>query len=171
MTALPDFVQVADLEDYRAGDPDTLVRQAQATIRRYCGWHIAPNITETVTLDGNGGRNLSLPSLYVTDIDSITELGDLVDVADYDWSVDGRVHRRYCSWTTRPRQVIVEFEHGYDLIPDDLIQVAVSLANRRSSSPAGIRRETTGPFSVEYGIDFLQDERDVLNLYKLPPRP
>lgn len=172
MTSLPDFADVTDLDDYRSGDDATLVRQAQGTVRRYCGWHIAPEVTETLTLNGSGSRSLWLPSLYVTDIGSITDCGTTVDADDYDWSANGYVQRRTGCWTFRARQIVVDLTHGYEEIPDELIGVAVSLAARRASSPAGYKRETTGPFSVEHGgREFLQDELDVLNTFKLPPRP
>lgn len=170
--AVADFVTASDLTDYRAGDPDTLLRQAQAAIRRYCGWHIAPEVTETITLDGSGSRSLWLPSLYVTDIASVTVEGIVKDVDDYDWSTNGYVSSRFGTWSIRPRQIVVEFTHGYDDIPDDLIGVAVAMAGRAAASPAGPKRQTVGPFSVEWDSPGpLQHERDILDQYKLPPRP
>lgn len=180
MTALPDFVDVADIEDYRAGDDAAIVRQAQGVIRRYCGWHVAPEVTETLTLNGSGSGSLWLPSLYVTDIASITDCGDVVDADDYDWSTNGYVQRRSGCWTFRARQVVVELTHGYEDIPDELVEVAVSIASRAASSPSGAVQETTGPFSIRYastangvagGVALLQHERDILDLFKLPPRP
>jgi hypothetical protein len=172
VTALPDFAEASDLTDYRAGDPATIIAQAQGAIRRYCGWHIAPSVIETITLDGSGSRSLWLPSLHVTDIVSVTDEGTQVAADDYDWSQTGYIHRRYSCWTSRPRQIVVELIHGYDNIPPELIGVAVSLASRRASSPGGYKRETAGPFSVEFGgREFLQEELAVLDQFKLPPRP
>lgn len=172
MTALPDFATTDDLADYRSGDPATIVRQAQGAIRRYCGWHIAPEVTETITLDGSGSRSLWLPSLYVTDIASITIEGEVKSADDYDWSANGYVWSRYGYWTCRPRQIVVELTHGYSDIPEELVGVASSLAARRASSPAGVRREQAGQVSMEYGArEFLADELQVLDRFKLPPRP
>jgi hypothetical protein len=172
VTALPDFVEPSDLEDFRSSDPDSILRQAQGAIRRYCGWHIAPEVTDTITLDGNGTRVLALPSGYVTDVEAITNEGTALTTEDFDWSESGYVHHRTGWWTDRPRQVVVTLTHGYPDIPDELIGVASSLASRRASSPAGYKRETTGPFSVEHGgREFLRDELDVLDKFKLPPRP
>lgn len=172
MVALPDFAEVSDLDDYRGGDDEAILAQAQGAIRRYCGWHVAPSIPETLTLDGSGSRSLWLPSMYVTAVASITDCGTTVDAADYDWSANGYVRRRCGCWSPRPRQIVVTLTHGYEDIPPELIGVAVSMATRRASSPAGVRREQTGPFSVEYaGSDLLQQERDILDQFKLPPRP
>ena len=34
-----------------------------AAIRSYCGWHVAPIVEETMTLDYDGGGILTLPTL------------------------------------------------------------------------------------------------------------
>jgi hypothetical protein len=170
--ALPDFAEPSDLDDYRSGDDAAALRQAQGRIRRYCGWHIAPEVTETITLDGTGSSSLWLPSLYVTDIASITVEGVLESADNYDWSANGYVNARYGTWSCRPRQIVVELTHGYADIPDELVEVAVAMAARGTASPGGPKRQTVGPFSVEWDIPGpLQHERDILDLFKLPPRP
>jgi hypothetical protein len=167
----PDFVTTTDLTDYKAGDPATLVSQAQSTIRAYCGWHVAPNITETVLLDGRGGSHLWLPSLHVTAVSSISNEGTVLTTAEYDWSVSGYVElRNWALWSSRPRQISVTFTHGYEDIPADLVGVAASIAARAGSSPAGIKRQSSGPFSAEYEVELLGDEKSTLGRYKLPPR-
>lgn len=172
MTA-PDFVDDVDLAEYQASDPQTIIAQAQATVRSYCGWHVAPSLTETILLDGKGSRHLWLPSLHVTDVDLITNEGVEVAADEYDWSADGYVELVYAAWwSLRPRQVEVTFTHGFDDIPADLIGVAAAIATRRSSSPSGIRREQAGALSLDYGTsDLLADEKATLDRYKLPPRP
>lgn len=179
MTLPPDFVEVDDLELYQSGDADAIVRQAQDFIRAYCGWHVAPALTETLTLDGNGGRHLWLPSLKVNSITSVTHCGDLLDSDDYDWSESGYLELRCGCWTHRPRQIVVELNHGFDDIPEALVEVAVSVASRAASSPSGAVQEATGPFSAKWssvapgvsgGIALLEHERSVLGKFKLPPR-
>lgn len=169
----PDFVEVRDLEAYRDGDDAALVANAQGVIRRYCGWHVAPEVTETLTLDGSGSRSLWLPTLHVLSIDAITDEGVAVNSDDYDWSSDGYVYRRAgVCWSSRPRQIAVTLTHGFTDIPPELVGVAVSIAARRGSSPAGVRREAAGQVSREYGTpDLLLHEQAVLDKFKLPPRP
>lgn len=53
-------------------DPRWWVRSAQAAVRRYCRWHVAPSISETVTVDGYGGSALLIPSKHVTKLDKVT---------------------------------------------------------------------------------------------------
>lgn len=178
MSTAPDFVDTTDLSDYKAGDAAEIILQVQAAIRSYCGWHIAPSIEQTVTLDGRGSRHLWLPSLYVTDVTSVSNEGTAVTSDEYDWSESGYIESRYGCWTTRPRQVEITFTHGYDDIPADVVGVAVAVAARASASPAGVKREQAGAVSLEYGqfngvaggIALLQHERDILERYKLPPR-
>lgn len=179
--SLPDIATPYDLEQYQDGDPEAIVRQAQGFLRRYCGWHVADAIDEEMVLDGKGSRHMWLPTLQVNDITSVTNAGDEVDLTDdLDWSATGYLELRCGTWTQRPRQVVVTLNHGYEDIPDELIEVIVSIASRAMSSPSGAIRSTTGPFSAEWsavapgvagGLALLQHERAVLDSYKLPPRP
>lgn len=178
--SLPDFAEVPDLTAYRDGEDEAIVRQAQAAVRRYCGWHIAPDYTQTLTLDGPGGRHLWLPSLHVNDVTSVTNEGAEVDLVDgVDWSKTGYLELRSGCWTRRPRQIVVTLDHGFAEIPDELVEIVVSIASRAASSPAGAVEESTGPFRAKWsavapgvagGLALLQHERDILDLYKLPPR-
>jgi hypothetical protein len=53
----------------QANDPEWVLRSVGETIRSYCGWHIAPSITEVLTkLEIGSNGILMLPSLYVTDV-------------------------------------------------------------------------------------------------------
>lgn len=167
-----DFVTTGDLDDYQSGDADTLIEQAQSAIRSYCGWHIAPLIEDVeVVLDGRGTRHLWLPSLHVTAVSEITDETTTLTSEDYDWSASGYVERRNGYWSERPRQVRVTFSHGYEVVPPDLIGIAVARATRTASSPAGVRRESAGSVSIERdGNGFLADELAILDRYKLPPR-
>lgn len=174
-----DFVTTVELENYQSGDAQSIIEQAQSAIRSYCGWHIAPSVTETVTLDGNGSAHMWLPSLRVTDVDSVENEGTVLSSEDYDWSASGYLQlRTWGTWSDRPRQVEVTFTHGYTEAPPDVIEVAAAVASRAATSPAGIVRDQSGPFSVQYatvngaagGIALLEHEKAILDRYKLPPR-
>lgn len=175
----PDFVTVPDLEAYRAGDDEAIIRQTQAAIRRYCGWHIAPEITETIVLDGDGSRHLWLPSLHVTAVTAVTNGDTVLDVTDdLDWSETGFIELRCSRWTERPRRISVELTHGYEEIPADLVELAVSLAARAASSPSGAISEHAGQVSLTFGtfngvaggLALLAHEKELLSEYRLPQR-
>lgn len=177
---ITDLATAANLTAYREGDDDVIVQQSQAAIRRYCGWHIAPAATQTLTLDGPGGRHLWLPSLHVNSITSVTNAGVEVDMVNgADWSETGYLELRSGCWTRRPRQIVVTLNHGFEDAPADLVEVVVSIASRAASSPSGAVEESTGPFRAKWaavapgvagGLALLQHERDILDLYKLPRR-
>lgn len=180
MTDALDFVEANDLELLRSGDDQVIALQVQSAIRSYCGWHIARDHIETVTLDGCGSNHLWLPTLMLHEVTAVTSEGETVDLDDIDWSKSGYLVNRAGCWSSRPRQTTVTIRHGYELPPEDVVGVAASVALRAASSPAGTVRESTGPFSIQYattaagvagGIAFLEHERAILDRYRLPSRP
>lgn len=150
--------------------------QVVAAIQTYCGWHIAPSVDETLTLDGPGGSFLILPSLHVTDVTSITENGTVLpdgsDVnvpAEYTWSERGIIQRGRpvswtgsgtgpfygtlpggCWWTTQLRGIQVELTHGYDDWPPELAWLIDAAASRLKDNPTGLEQQTVGPFTEKY---------------------
>lgn len=168
----------------------TAADQAMAAVRAYCGWHIAPSREEMLILDGPGGNTLCLPSLHVTDIALITEVGvDLDGTLDYSWSEAGIVRRSWSTsinfgwtgawWTTELRGLSVDLTHGYDEWPIELAGIINAGAQRITDNPAGLKQQTVGPFSEQYGdrssagVGSWFDAADaaVLARYRLPPRP
>lgn len=172
-----DLVTAEDLAEFRDGDPDAIVRQVQAAIRRYCGWHIAPSLTETILVDGSGSRHMWLPTLHLTELVEVKSSGEVMDADLIDWSASGYLESRCGRFSSRPRGVEVTLTHGYDDSPADLVGVAVGIADR-SRSTGGARREAAGAVSIDFAtfngvagsIALLQHEIDLLAQYKLPPR-
>lgn len=100
----------------------------QETIRRICGWHVAPQVTETVTLDGSGDNLQLLPTLYLVDLVSITNEGTAVPEVN-DWSRMGAVRMPGCGrWTGKYRGVVAEMVHGFEVCPSDIKTAAARLA-------------------------------------------
>lgn len=174
--------------------PDDRLLQAEAMVRAFCGWHIAPSRDETLVLDGRGGCNLMLPSLYVTAITSVVENGvDLVEGTDFTWSQAGWVFRSswaggwwydagdYGSsfpipgwWTTQLRGVVVELTHGYEDVPAEVTAVVQAVGQRLVDNPTGLEQQVVGPFSEKYGTSdalFSTGDHAVLEHYRLPRRP
>lgn len=176
MTA-PDFVDPIDLEEFREGDSEAIIGQVQDAIRSYCGWHIAPSLTETFTVDGSGSRSLRLPSLCVTDVSQVQNAGAAIN--DYDWSSDGYIRLRSGRFTDRPRQVVVTYTHGYDQPPAAVVGVATAVADRVRAT-GGLGRQAAGPFTLELtaaaggapgGVAFFHSELAILDHYRLASRP
>lgn len=111
---------------------DFWLKAAHGVVRRFCGWHVAPVIDETLTLDGSGGRDILLPSLRVLQLASV--MNDGVDVtAQADTSHAGILRLTSGSWTNRLGRVTVTLTHGYEL--DEVPEVAAIIAGVAKRGP------------------------------------
>lgn len=160
--------------------------RAEAAVRAYCGWHVAPETDALLTLDGPGSPVLLLPSLHVTAVASVAENGELVDPADYSWSASGVVRRSRSAltiatwsgsgWTDALRGVTVAFTHGYQEWPLEVQAVVERLAARALEgatvlTQVGSVSYATGEDGLPIGGTLSSVDRAVLDRYKLPPRP
>ena len=174
-----ELADAGQLTSYRDGDPTLLLAAAEAAVRAYCGWHIAPVRTDTVTVDGSGAQVLPLPTMALRNVESVDENGQPVTLADMQWSASGFLHRPV-GWTSNLRGVEVTFSHGYDDVPLEVQAVVLSVAARAAASPDGITRTQVGSVSVSFsqsatnvagGVALLDHERDVLDRYRLSGTP
>lgn len=146
-------------------------------IRRRCGWHIAPSVTETLVLDGPGGGYLGLPSMHVTELTAVKNDGLDVDVTTVEWSALGSL-RVAGTWSSRYRGVEVTLEHGYELDEvEDLVAVVLQVTARGLSSPLGQTREQAGSLSIQWsttapgvagGVAILEHEESIVDAYRMP---
>lgn len=179
MTANP-IVTALDLADYQGGDAQSLIDQATAQVRRYCGWHVTPEVTETLTLDASGSSTIMLPTLHVASVDSVAFNGTaLTAVDDFVWSPVGYVSFKgdgpffsETPWCAGVGAVVVTLTHGYAEALD-LASVIMSRATRMKATPGSAFRWQIGPFSEQYetASGFTLDELSILDHYRLPPRP
>ncbi|SPT53796.1 Uncharacterised protein [Actinomyces bovis] len=164
---LPALASSAALAAYTRGaitaaDPraTSLLDAASAAVRRYCGWHVVPVITETVILDGTGAALVELPSMRVEEITALTEKcphrGGRVhewtpeELGDLEWSHLGTLRRRDGVWTDRYQGIRVTMRHGYQEAPE-LTQTVLQVAAMALSSPTGVTHEQAGGVSINYG--------------------
>lgn len=110
----------ADVEAFtngRLGDDASttqLLHAALAAARRYCGWHVSPVETDTLTLDGPCGRVLDLPTRKLSSVDSITEDDVTVDVAKLSWSSNGSVRKKAGGcWSCDYSAISATITHGF----------------------------------------------------------
>lgn len=120
------------------------VDAARKAVQRYCGWHVAPAVDETLTLDGPGSPLLVLPTLHVENLVALSEDGVEIDVDYLSWSHAGLVRKKVADWwviaprnglwwTANYRGITVEIRHGYDDAEDfdrAVQMVADSMVNR-----------------------------------------
>ena len=151
---------------------------AQAAVRRECGWHVAPIITESLVLDGAGGRDLLVPSLRVRELVSVRNDG--VDVTgEVRFSRRAGVLSLSSGWSCEVGAVEVEMEHGFavDEVPD-VAALIVTLTKRAASSYQNgpVAQQAIGSANVRFfagkdggavSVPLLQSEKDLLAPYRL----
>ncbi|MGW5920832.1 hypothetical protein ACWFPY_17755 [Nocardia fluminea] len=172
LEAFEAFADGTDLDQVRLAG---IVRE----IRGYCGWHIAPAVDEVFTVDGSGGAVQQLATLRLNSVDSVTECGVLLPAYGYEWSQDGSL-RKWSCWTTRYRGIVVEANHGYETVPENIISVILDAASSAISTKvgkgvAGDEPEKVGPFEwgprSDRGVVLTGVQRRVLDRYRIPFRP
>lgn len=147
---------------------------ADAVIRAYCGWHVAPVVEDDLILDSDGGKRLVLPTLHLLEVLSLVVDGDVI--TDFTFSENG--------WLTLPnrtrfpkkdRCVEVKIKHGFSYVPE-LTNIRSKLVSRAMMSPAGtIVSQRAGTQSVTYaasggevaGMNLLDSEKEILEKYRL----
>lgn len=170
---LAPLVDFEDLDSkFETGDPEFFVTAAEAEVRKFCGWHIAPSVTVTDGRYPVGERGLViLPSLHVTAVSSVTVDGRVLDPSEYDWEPCGFISRRCPSWPRDP-YVKVSFTHGYEACPANVAAVVFELASSAIELPATAARDVTaGPFRLvaggAIGLTLDRNQRDRLASYRI----
>lgn len=164
-----------DVLGHPSQDPDTLAARAVAAIRDYCGWHVAPVLQETVTVESDGSGVVFLPTLRVVSVDAVEVDGVPVTVARRDWSQYGWL--RVSAEVGVP--VAVTLTHGYD-VTESLKAAALTLAQAaKSPDDRLIRSQRLGDAQIDYvsasaAIEAVRvpgSARTTLDRYVLPARP
>ena len=129
---------------------EEIVDIAVAQLRADAGWHIAPVVTETLTVNSNGGNLLILPTRRIV---AITAMRDVTSgsaaVTGWTRSIAG-AYRLYGPGF--PAGVLeVDLTHGYETMPADLLPVVADYARRVSDTrDPGLASRTVGPFTESY---------------------
>jgi hypothetical protein len=134
---------VADLAGFPGEFSPEMVDAAVASIRADAGWHIAPVVTETITVFGDGGRVLFLPSLRVISVASVKVLG-VVPLSNWQLGNGGTLYAPY-GWAYGPLQVT--FTHGYETAPDLIPEVVARISSYSRDPSVTSTTRTSGPFS------------------------
>ena len=174
MAKYDDIISAADTIDQT-----WWMRAAQAAVRHYCGWHISPSTTETLSVDAYGGRTLALPSKHVTSIASILVGTDEL-ISDVVWSEAGTVVLTSGVWPELPGSVKVTITHGWDAdeVPD-VAAIILAVAKRARTNPGAIASQSVNGASVSFatsggvplGVPLMQAEMAALASYRLGVLP
>lgn len=176
-------------------DPYVRLGQAEALVRSYCDWHIAPSRTETVVARSTSRGYmrdyydstvshfyspsvLVLPTLHLTAVTSIVVDGLTLDPSMYTWSSRGYITRLVGHWVSNS-DVLVTVTHGFEIVPPEVEAVVQAVAQRAFNNPNSVVREQAGPFSVFYSqvggrieapaLALMDAEKSILDRYRLPP--
>lgn len=145
-----------------------------AAVRRYCGWHVSPVLTDdVVTLDGPGDGLLVLPTLRMSALTKVVEDGVELDLSTLAWSVRALVRKKSgARWSGEYGAITVTFTHGFTEVEAadwwrTVQQVADRNARIASNDPIAV-----GPFRwaenrAAAGSAFTDGERATLDLYRL----
>lgn len=165
----------AELADTLVSTEADRLLQAEALVRGFCGWHIAPSRTETLTVARPRSYTIGLPSLHVTAVASVTSDGTALLTTDYAWSEAG-VLTGITDWW-RGDSVVVAFTHGYPLPPAEVTAIVQAVAQRAVQNPGSLTRQQIGPFSDTYSttgqgevanMALLASEKATLRRYRIP---
>ena len=142
-----------------AGDVriESNINAACAAIRDYCGWHIAPELTCTLTervLSGNGrikraGPDLliQLPATLVTSVTSATVDG--LDHVDYDLAPNGILRLFDVGCIGRKAAVVVTYTAGHAML-DSVKELIAGRVIHALAQPYGVQSESAGGVSITY---------------------
>ncbi|MFF7982285.1 hypothetical protein ACFZDK_24675 [Streptomyces sp. NPDC007901] len=141
---------------------DALLARASARIRRAAGQPITPStVIVQLTVAGGVVELPAPPVLEVQAVSSVGEDGTLTTVTGWWW--DGE-HLRFPTCLVPRAQVT--YRRGWDPVPDGIVELTCSVADRLSGTPkgmeSGIRQETVDDYSVTYASEAIQYAGDLL---------
>lgn len=149
------------------------VTAATRAIRDYCGWHIAPPYTETLTLDGNGQAKIFLPTKHLTQVTNLQINGETT--TNYRWSQNGWLTLTHGVFPKQEQAVTVTITHGYETA-EPVAQIVANIITRARMSPTGnVVQQRAGTQSVTFatsggqvvGFGLMQSEKELLQPYRL----
>ena len=155
---------------------------AEASIRAYCGWHVAPVLTETVIVSPrHRSPDLYLPTTHLVNVEKVELLsrptGEWIELEPdvYEWDEIGLLRRHGC-WPCRLRSVRVTMTHGYEPeeVPD-VLAIVDAIEKRSRMNLGGVASQSVNGASVSYqtaggaplSVPLLQIEKQALAPYKL----
>lgn len=145
MPILEPLASIEDLALRTGGDPDDAklrlaLDMASGRFREQANNPISL-ISETVTLDSDGGRALTLPCLPVRGVTALEIDGRPVE--DFEWSESGLI-RLDRPMPDKWRSVRVTYEHGYAPVPRGIQDVVLEQAAAIYQTLPGLVSYATG---------------------------
>ena len=135
---MPALVVAPALADF-PGAPfaESLVESAGESVRAEAGWHIAPEVTETLRVFSEGGTALVLPTLKYTVTAVRDTSGDTPEVLT-GWTDRGSGILLKSYWPVG-HMLEVDLVHGYEICPPELLPVIAHRVQASRSPGANVR--------------------------------
>ena len=157
---LPDLITVSDFNaatnNRYAGDAriEPAIAAASAAIRAYCGWHVAPVLDCSITLDGEAG-DIWLPTNALASVTSAKVGGEDVTVTGSNRRGRVRLAHKTCGLDN----VAIDYVAGYDVAacPDLMGVVVQRVMASVAMTTYGVSQETAGGVSISYSGSALSD--------------
>ena len=157
---LPDLITVSDFNaatnNRYAGDAriEPAIASASAAIRAYCGWHVAPALDCSITLDGESG-DIWLPTNALASVTSAKVGGEDVTVTGSNRRGRVRLAHKTCGLGN----VAIDYVAGYDVAacPDLMGVVVQRVMASVAMTTYGVSQETAGGVSISYSGSALSD--------------
>ncbi|NMW65986.1 hypothetical protein HHJ78_10870 [Mobiluncus mulieris] len=155
-------------------DAQYWMRAGEAAIRAWCGWHVSPQVTETLTVDTACGTCAVLPTMRIVDLVRVEYRGVEITPA-VSWSESGLIQYPE-GFAEAYRSLKVTLTHGY--APEEVPQIVALIATvgRRAADQKLVASQTVNGASVSYltaggaplSVPLLQIEKEMLAPYRLP---
>lgn len=157
---LPDLITVSDFNaatnNRYAGDAriEPAIASASAAIRAWCGWHVAPVLDCSITLDGEAG-DIWLPTNALASVTSAKVGGEDVTVTGSNRRGRVRLAHKTCGLGN----VAIDYVAGYDVAacPDLMGVVVQRVMASVAMTTYGVSQETAGGVSISYSGSALSD--------------
>lgn len=166
------LVTPEDLADFPGAPfPPTVVDAAVDALRGDAGWHIAPEVTETVLVDSEGSCKLLLPTMRLTEVTEVRNvLPDTPEVIE-GWrkSRRGTLTLRWSGWPCGDESVEADITHGYAETPPSLF-IVVAQYCQFIGTDSTVRQESAGGESISYATSLSPDALRIFNRFKLHKR-
>ncbi|NNG20501.1 hypothetical protein HJ590_13180 [Naumannella sp. ID2617S] len=140
-------------------------------VRTECGWHIAPTITETMTLDNNSNWAIVLPTKHARKVTAVRIFDPWTNQMRplpawnprTGWNTAGVIASPDYPLPNGLRVIEVDVEHGYAECPVDLLRFIAKTA------PGRIVQESLAGRSVTLAGDDAFRMSPVIGKYRLEP--
>lgn len=139
---------------------------ASGAVRSYCGWTVL-RATETLTVDGEGSRVLTLPTLHLASVDEVRIDGLALDPDGAQPTVHPRGQLIWANTWPALSKIEVDCEHGFEATPDVVRLVTLTLAARIFNNPDHVKTASVGTVTRTYDANLTALDMRLLDPYRL----